>query len=68
MLDYLGERLVQGHGSISLHGGLVQLPCLNSLVVLLGFHHFWNLIFGLDWLLRTPSVLQTCSKDDSKMS
>ena len=40
MLDYLGERLVQGHGSISLHGGLVKVPSLKYLVVLLGIHHF----------------------------
>lgn len=68
MLDYLGERLVQGHGPIPLHGSLAKLPYMESSIGLLGFHRFLSLMFRLDWLLRTTSVLQYCSKEDSKMS
>jgi hypothetical protein len=66
VFDCLGERLVQGHGSIPLHGGLAKLPYQETLVVLLCIHFLDGRIFGLEMPLNTISTMQACSNDDSQ--
>jgi hypothetical protein len=66
VFDCLGERLVQGHGSIPLHGGLAKLPYQETLVVLLCIHFLYGRIFGHEMPLNTTSMMQACSGDDSQ--